>query len=94
MQVFYGGQTSPTDVGDMQVIFNRLACIKIPNNQNQSFKTLLSFDALMSGIIGIVGNFGAVFIDQSYWQLNATASPKKSSIAFIVAGFIWFFVNI
>ena len=93
MQTFYRGQSDQSSVGDLTAIFNRFVCIKIPNNDDNSFKTFLSIDALISGIIGIVGNFGAVFIDQSYWQLNATSSPKKSPIAFIVAGFIWFFVS-
>lgn len=92
MRIFYSGQTSNTDVGNIDVIFNRYSCIFNPSNFNQSYKTFISLDGLMFGIINIIGNFGTVFVDQSYWQLNATTSPKKSSIAFIIAGTIWFFI--
>lgn len=91
-RIFYSGQSSPSDVGSIDAIFDRLDCTSYPDNYQNSFKTFLSLDGLLMGIIGIVGNFGTVFIDQSYWQLNATTSPKKSSIAFIVSGFIWFFL--
>lgn len=93
VRVFYSGPASSADASVIDTIYERFKCIKIPDNYQSSFKTFLSMDSFMMGIIGIVGNFGTVFIDQSYWQLNATASPKKSSIAFILAGFIWFFVS-
>ena len=92
MRIFYTGQSSITDVGDLKAIFDRYSCIRNPNNYESSYKTFISLDGLMFGIINIIGNFGTVFVDQSYWQLNATTSPKKSSIAFIIAGSIWFFV--
>lgn len=94
MNVFYGGQRLIYDVGDWEVIFNRFSCIKIPNNNKQSFKTFLSTDALLMGLIGMIGNLGSFFIDQSYWQLNSTTSPKKSSISYIVAGLVWMFVSL
>ena len=94
IRTFYiTGQIYPIDVGSVTDIFNRLSCIQIPNNSNQSFKTFMSVDALVMGIIGTVGNIGALFMDQSFWQLNSAASPKKSGLAFVVAGFIWFFVR-
>lgn len=94
VNAFYIGQSYPNDVGDIYEIFKRFECIRIPNNSNHSFKTFYSSEAFLLGLIGLVGNFGAVFFDQSYWQLSITSSPQKSSIAFIAAGFIWFFVNI
>jgi hypothetical protein len=93
-RVFYSGQTYPIDVGNVTAIFNRFACIQIPNNSKQSFKTFISVDALAMGIIGSIGNVGALFMDQSFWQFNSTASPKKSPLAFVAAGFIWFFVRL
>lgn len=92
MRIFYFGQSSKMDVGNIETIFNRYSCISNPNNYQNSYKTFVSLDGLMFGIINIIGNFGTVFVDQSYWQLNSTTSPKKSSIAFIIAGSIWFFI--
>lgn len=92
MRVFYTGQTNNKDVGNIDQIFNQYSNIKNPSNFENSFKTFISLDGLMFGIINIIGNFGTVFVDQSYWQLNSTTSPKKSSIAFIIAGSIWFFI--
>jgi hypothetical protein len=92
IRIFYSGSNSSTQVGSMQTIFDRYSCIKNPTNYESSYKTFISLDGLMFGIINIIGNFGTVFVDQSYWQLNATTSPKKSSIAFIIAGSIWFFI--
>lgn len=93
MRTFFSGQSSPSDVGDWNAIFARLDCVRIPGNVKQSSKTFLSFDALLLGIIGVIGNFGSFFMDQSFWQLNATTSPKLSPIAFVLAGSIWIFVN-
>ena len=92
MRVFYVGRTSDKDVGDIDQIFSQFSNIKNPSNFEGSYKTFISLDGLMFGIINIIGNFGTVFVDQSYWQLNSTTSPKKSSIAFIIAGSIWFFI--
>lgn len=92
MRIFYLGQSKNTDVGNIEAIFDRYSCIFNSNNYNNSYKTFVSLDGLMFGIINIIGNFGTVFVDQSYWQLNSTTSPKKSSIAFIIAGSIWFFI--
>lgn len=93
VRTFFNGQTYPTDVGNLTAIFNRFECIQIPNNSKQSFKTFISVDALAMGIIGSIGNVGALFMDQSFWQFNSTASPKKSPLAFVAGGFIWVFVR-
>merc|ERR1712176_1414292 len=44
---------------------------------------MISGDGLMFGIINIVGNFGSVFVDQSYWQ-SATAK------GYLLGGICWF----
>ena len=36
------------------------------------------------------GNFGAVFIDQSYWQCGVASYPISSFGGFIIGGVIWF----
>ena len=92
MNTFYSSSSATSTVGNIDAIFARYSCISNPKNYASSYKTFASLDGLMFGIINIIGNFGTVFVDQSYWQLNSTASPKKSSIAFIIAGSIWFFI--
>ena len=34
----------------------------------------------MFGIVNIVGNFGAVFCDQAYWQSSVAAKPVQVEI--------------
>jgi hypothetical protein len=33
-----------------------------------SYLTMWSLNGLVFGIINVIGNFGTVFVDQSYWQ--------------------------
>ena len=40
--------------------------------------TIRSTNGLMFGVINIVGNFGAVFVDQAYWQSAIAATPSAS----------------
>ncbi|CAF0718552.1 unnamed protein product [Brachionus calyciflorus] len=91
LYVFIGG-LGGMGFGSFKNIYERYSCILNPKNMNNSYKTFFSLDGFMFGIINLIGNFGTVYVDQAYWQLNGTTSPKKSSIAFIVAGFIWFFI--
>jgi Na+/proline symporter len=44
----------------------------------------------MFGIINIVGNFGTVFVDQSYWQSAIAASPASAHKGYLLGGLIWF----
>jgi hypothetical protein len=92
-RVFYGGQHFQTDVGNLGLIFNRYKCISNPDNYQNSAKTIVSLPGFLSGLTSIIGNFGVVFIDQSYWQLNMSTSPKKSSVAFIIAGVLWMYIK-
>ncbi|CAE8693918.1 unnamed protein product, partial [Polarella glacialis] len=43
-----------------------------------SFLTIGSPSGLLFGITNIVGNFGTVFVDQSYWQSAVAANPKSA----------------
>ena len=47
-------------------------------NRGGSYLTFMSTPGLMFGIINIVGNFGTVFVDQSYWQSAIAASPASA----------------
>jgi Na+/proline symporter len=37
-------------------------------NKEGSYLTMWSLNGLVFGIINVIGNFGTVFVDQSYWQ--------------------------
>ena len=68
----------------------RYVCGKIPGNNSGSYLTMLSADGLMFGIINIVGNFGTVFVDQSYWQSAIAAKPTSASKGYLLGGICWF----
>jgi len=57
-----------------------------------SFLTMGSPSGMLFGITNIVGNFGTVFVDQSYWQSAVAAKPKAVVLGFIIGGLAWFAV--
>ncbi|CAD5123308.1 DgyrCDS11664 [Dimorphilus gyrociliatus] len=80
-------------VGSMKKVYDRIVCSKAPEgNKDSSFLTLVSRPGLMFGIINIVGNFGTVFVDQSYWQSSVAAKPKNGVWGFLSGGLVWFAV--
>ena len=42
----------------------------------------------MFGIINIVGNFGTVFVDQSYWQSAIAARPESAARGYLLGGYV------
>jgi len=66
------------------------ACGPVPGNSQGSYLTMLSGDGLMFGIINIVGNFGTVFVDQSYWQSAIAARPASAAKGYLLGGICWF----
>jgi Na+/proline symporter len=62
------------------------ACGPVPGNRDGSYLTMLSSDGLMFGIINIVGNFGTVFVDQSYWQSAIAARPASAARGYLLGG--------
>lgn len=66
------------------------ACGAVPGNNGGSYLTMLSSDGLMFGIINIVGNFGTVFVDQSYWQSAIAARPESAAKGYLLGGICWF----
>jgi len=66
------------------------ACGEVPGNREGSYLTMLSSDGLMFGIINIVGNFGTVFVDQSYWQSAIAARPESAAKGYLLGGICWF----
>ncbi|MDQ3884872.1 MAG: sodium:solute symporter family protein, partial [Thermoproteota archaeon] len=85
--------TSP-QIGGISGMFNKLTEVAISRpvdgNNAGSYLTMASSGALIFGIINIVGNFGTVFVDQSYWQRAIAASPKSAFKGFMIGGLAWF----
>jgi len=66
------------------------ACGPVKGNTDGSYLTMLSADGLMFGIINIIGNFGTVFVDQSYWQSAIAARPSSAARGYLLGGICWF----
>jgi Na+/proline symporter len=64
------------------------ACGPVPGNNKGSYLTMLSADGLMFGIINIVGNFGTVFVDQTYWQSAIAARPSAAARGYFLGGYV------
>ncbi|CAM9717321.1 unnamed protein product [Discosporangium mesarthrocarpum] len=70
--------------------FNLTACGRVEGNEQGSYLTMLSREGFIFGIINIVGNFGTVFVDQSYWQSAIAARPQSSHKGYLLGGMCWF----
>lgn len=66
------------------------SCGQVSGNEEGSYLTMLSADGLMFGIINVVGNFGTVFVDQSYWQSAIAAKPESAAKGYMLGGICWF----
>ncbi|KAF5830783.1 hypothetical protein DUNSADRAFT_14066, partial [Dunaliella salina] len=60
------------------------------NNMGASYLTMFSESGLIFGIINIIGNFGTVFVDQSYWQSAIAAQPQSTFKGYMIGGLCWF----
>merc|ERR1711966_314222 len=69
---------------------NKQNCGYVAKNEAGSFLTMLSKGGIIFGIINIVGNFGTVFVDQSYWQSAIAAKPSSSTKGYLLGGLVWF----
>jgi len=66
------------------------SCGPVADNNGGSYATMLSLGGLKFGIINIVGNFGTVFVDQSYWQSAIAAKPASAHKGYLLGGLVWF----
>merc|ERR1719361_2310829 len=66
------------------------SCGGVSGNHDGSYLTMLSSDGLMFGVINVVGNFGTVFVDQSYWQSAIAARPSSAAKGYLLGGICWF----
>jgi hypothetical protein len=78
--------------GEAKTFFKagKYACGAVPDNKDGSYLTMLSLGGLKFGIINIVGNFGTVFVDQSYWQSAIAAKPASAHKGYLLGGLVWF----
>eukprot|EP00957_Ditylum_brightwellii_P069947 5312025-Ditylum_brightwellii.AAC.1 len=70
--------------GETFFVKGQYACGPVSGNNGGSYLTMLSGDGLMFGIINIVGNFGTVFVDQSYWQSAIAARPSSAAKGYLL----------
>ena len=75
---------------DDDCIDQTYACGGVPGNASGSYLTMVSGGGLMFGIINIIGNFGTVFVDQSYWQSGIAAKPEAAYKGYMLGGLVWF----
>lgn len=76
--------TSHGDLG----IFERLNAL--PPQEGEFYLAMASFSALLFGIVNTIGNFGAVVMDQTYWQRAIAATDEAAGRSFFIGGLAWF----
>lgn len=91
--IFQVYATSP-DLGSPGRVWDKLQAVieiePVESNYKGSYITMLSRNGLFFGLTNIVGNFGTVFVDQSYWQSAIAATPAASWKGYILGGLCWF----
>lgn len=84
----------PSELGSTDKVWENLmsAALKypVPGNYDGTFLTMWSRSGIFFGIINIVGNFGTVFVDQSYWQGAIAARPSATYKGYLLGGIAWF----
>uniref|UniRef100_A0A383W3Q7 Urea active transporter n=1 Tax=Tetradesmus obliquus TaxID=3088 RepID=A0A383W3Q7_TETOB len=83
-------------VGSINAVWENLQVISafkpVANNKEGSYLTMWSVNGLVFGIINVIGNFGTVFVDQSYWQGAIGAKPSATYKGYLLGGLCWFAV--
>ncbi|KIX04759.1 uncharacterized protein Z518_05629 [Rhinocladiella mackenziei CBS 650.93] len=62
----------------------------VDGNQEGSYLTLKSNNALIFGVIQLCSGSGTVFLDQAYWQRAIASRPTTAVRAYILGGMAWF----
>ncbi|GLC42950.1 hypothetical protein PLESTB_000288600 [Pleodorina starrii] len=82
------------DLGSIATVYMRLRVVEIKHpvadNMGGSYVTMFSKSGIIFGIINIIGNFGTVFVDQSYWQGAIAAKPSATYRGYLLGGLCWF----
>eukprot|EP00808_Paulinella_micropora_P019869 g67186.t1 len=74
--------------GEVKVVYDKTGFLA--GNSGGTYLTMSSIGGIIFGVINIVGNFGTVFVDQSYWQSAIAAKPTTSVPGFLLGGVVWF----
>lgn len=86
--------SSHPQVGSPDNVFESLQFVAsiapVQNNRDGSYLTMFSRNGFFFGLVNLVGNFGTVFIDQSYWQSAIAATPSASWKGYLMGGLCWF----
>ncbi|ORZ00361.1 Sodium:solute symporter family-domain-containing protein [Syncephalastrum racemosum] len=86
--------TSSPHIGSIERMYDLLqqASLDNPIDQNAggSLLTMRSVQAILFGIVNIVGNFGTVFVDNAYWQRAIAAHPQYAVRAYLIGGLAWY----
>jgi len=89
----------PSDLGSAEKMHGNLICASYRQaggmaantwNFEGQYITMRSTGGLMFGIINTVGNFGTVFVDQSYWQGAIACKPSATYRGYLLGGIAWF----
>ncbi|KAG2435987.1 hypothetical protein HYH02_011700 [Chlamydomonas schloesseri] len=82
------------DLGSIKIVWERLNAVAekhpVADNMGGSYMTMFSKSGIIFGIINIIGNFGTVFVDQSYWQGAIAAKPSATYKGYLLGGMCWF----
>jgi len=82
------------DLGSPGEVYRKLRLVEeahpVEDNQDGSYLTMLSRGGLIFGIINVVGNFGTVFVDQSYWQSAIAAKASCTYKGYFLGALAWF----
>ena len=66
-------------------------CSMVENFHDKGkFLNITSYSGIMFGIVNTIGNFGTVFLDQTYWQRAIAVNYKSAGSCFLTAGLVWF----
>jgi SSS family transporter len=66
-------------------------CSMVENFHDKGkFINITSYSGIMFGIVNTIGNFGTVFLDQTYWQRAIAVNYKSAGSCFLTAGLVWF----
>jgi len=89
----------PSDIGSTDKMHSNLICASYRQSAGEAngtwnfqgqYITMRSTGGLMFGIINTVGNFGTVFVDQSYWQGAIACKPSATYRGYLLGGMAWF----
>ncbi|KAK0527832.1 hypothetical protein OC834_002077 [Tilletia horrida] len=77
-------------IGSPSKLYEMLSKIPaVKGNAGGSLLTMRSKEGLVFGVVNIIGNFGTVFLDQSYHQRGIASATKTATTSFIMGGLAW-----